>query len=234
MTGDKAPENEGSDGKRTNAFLLANVEMKALRAIARKTPRWIAPDDLTILALIASFAICGAYYLSGESHLWLWLVNAMLIVHWLGDSLDGTLARVRKTERPKYGYYIDHIADAIAVTAIGLGLGLSPYMLLSVGILFVVMYLLLSINVYLESSTLGQFDISYGKLGPTEFRIILFLINVPLALGYNPTMNIFNVVLGPLNAVGVAVITIMLILLLSRIIRNLKLLAEKEPPPSRY
>ena len=101
---------------------------------------------------------------------WLWVASALLVVQWLGDSLDGTLARVRGIQRPKYGYYLDHLVDAISTAAIGIGLGLSPYMLLSVGTLIVVAYLILSINVYLESFALGRFSLGYGYLGPTEIR----------------------------------------------------------------
>jgi archaetidylinositol phosphate synthase len=83
------------------------------------------------------------------------VASGLLIVHWLGDSLDGTLARVRGIERPRYGFYLDHLVDAVSTAAIGIGLGLSPFMLLSVGTIVVVAYLMLSINVYLESYALG-------------------------------------------------------------------------------
>ena len=95
------------------------------------------------------------------------------MLQWLGDSLDGTLARVRRIERPRYGYYLDHLVDAFATVAVGVGLGLSPYMLLSVGLAVALVYLLLSINVYLEAQTLGRFGIGYGRIGPTEARIAL-------------------------------------------------------------
>ena len=102
--------------------------------------------------------------------MWLWAASGLLVVHWLGDSLDGTLARVRKSERPRYGYYLDHLVDAIATALIGIGLGLSPYMLLATGLVIVIAYLVLSINTYLETNTLGVFSLGYGRLGPTEAR----------------------------------------------------------------
>ena len=105
------------------------------------------------------------------------------MVQWFGDSLDGTLARVRGIERPTYGYYLDHLVDAIATAAIGIGLGLSPLMLLSIGTLIVVAYLILSINVYLESFAFGRFSIGYGYIGPTEIRLILIALNTVVALG---------------------------------------------------
>ena len=132
---------------------------------------------MTALGVIAAFGVCGAYQLSNESDNWLWAASALLVLQWLGDSLDGTLARVRGIERPRYGYYLDHLVDAIATAAIGIGLGLSPYMLLSVGTLIVVAYLILSINVYLESQAFGRFSIGYGRVGPTEIRLVLIALN---------------------------------------------------------
>ena len=92
-------------------------------------------------------------------------------MHWLGDSLDGTLARVRRAERPRYGYYLDHLADAVATALVGLGLGLSAHMHLAAGLVLVIAYLALSINSYLETQALGRFSLGYGRLGPTEARL---------------------------------------------------------------
>jgi phosphatidylglycerophosphate synthase len=158
------------EASREPNFLLARPERRLLRWIAARLPRWILPDDLTALGVISAFAIFAAYQLSNQSLDWLWAASALLVVHWLGDSLDGTLARVRGIERPTYGYYLDHLVDAVSTAAIGLGLGLSPFMLLSVGTLVVVAYLILSINVYLESFAFGRFSIGYGLIGPTELR----------------------------------------------------------------
>ena len=131
------------EASREPNFLLAKPERRLLRWIAARLPRWVLPDDLTLLGVAASLGICAAYQLSNDSSAWLWAASALLVVQWFGDSLDGTLARVRRIERPKYGYYVDHLVDAISTAAIGIGLGLSPYMLLSVGTLIVVAYLIL-------------------------------------------------------------------------------------------
>src|SRR3954464_4061487 len=114
-------------------FLLAKPEKRLLRAIASRLPRWIVPDDLTALGVAAAIAICVAYQATNANRAWLWVASALLVVHWFGDSLDGTLARVRKAERPRYGYYLDHLVDAVSTACIGIGLGLSPFMLLSTG-----------------------------------------------------------------------------------------------------
>src|SRR4051794_36445516 len=164
-------------------FLLAKPEKRVLSAIARRLPKWILPDDLTALGVVSAVGICIAYQATNANHAWLWVASALLVVHWLGDSLDGTLARVRGIERPRYGYYLDHLVDAVSTACIGIGLGLSPFMLLSIGALIVVAYLMCSINVYLESQAFGRFSIGYGRLGPTEVRLILIGLNTALAVG---------------------------------------------------
>ena len=133
--------------------------------------------------MLAAVGIAAAYLLSNGDKTWLWAASALLVVHWLGDSLDGTLARVRKTERPRYGYYLDHLVDALATALIGLGLGLSPYMLLAVGLTIVIAYLILSINTYLETHAFGVFALGYGGIGPTEVRLVLIALNTLIALG---------------------------------------------------
>src|SRR3954464_12560718 len=174
---------EVNDAPREKRFLLAGAEARTLAWIARRLPRRVMPDHLTALGVVAAVGIAVAYVLSNESPLWLWAASALLVVHWLGDSLDGTLARVRGTQRPTYGYYLDHLVDAVATALIGLGLGLSPFLLLATGLVLVVAYLVLSINTYLETQAFGVFSLGYGRLGPTEARLGLIALNTALALG---------------------------------------------------
>lgn len=221
------------EAEREPNFLLAKAEKRLLRAIAGRLPRWILPDDLTLLGIAAALAICAAYQLSNESSVWLWVASGLLVVHWLGDSLDGTLARVRGIQRPRYGYYLDHLVDAAATAAIGIGLGLSPYMLLSVGMLLVVAYLVLSINVYLESYALGRFSIGYGLFGPTELRLLLIAINSALALGLELRFDVLGNAVTALDMVGIALAGGMLLLLAGRAWRNLRELAVAEPAARR-
>ena len=140
------------DPERELTFLLAGPERRLLRAIARRLPRAISSDHLTTLGVLAATAAGIAYALSGAHPAWLLAASAALVLNWLGDSLDGTLARVRHAERPRYGYYLDHIVDAYSTAAIGIGLGLSPFFSLGIALGLVVVYLALSINVYLESA----------------------------------------------------------------------------------
>jgi archaetidylinositol phosphate synthase len=200
-----------------------------LEWIARRLPSWVMPDHLTAVGVIAAVGIAAAYLLSNGDKTWLWAASALLVVHWLGDSLDGTLARVRKIERPTYGYYLDHLVDALATALIGLGLGLSPYMLLAVGLVIVIVYLVLSINTYLETYAFGVFRLGYGRLGPTEMRIVLIGVNTLLALGVALGFHVGDLGLTILDLIGLGVAAVMLLSLIGRAARNLHVLAAREP-----
>ena len=214
---------ENADAPRAKQFVLARPEARVLVWIARRLPAWVMPDHLTGLGVLAALGIAAAYVLSNGDGAWLWAASALLVVHWLGDSLDGTLARVRGTERPRYGYYLDHLVDAFATAAIGIGLGLSPYMLLAVGLVLVVAYLILSINTYLETHAFGVFTLGYGRLGPTEARLMLIGVNTLLVLG----LADFGVSL--LDMAGLGLAAVMIAALVGRAARNLKRLSQLEP-----
>ncbi|HEX6307562.1 MAG TPA: CDP-alcohol phosphatidyltransferase family protein [Longimicrobiales bacterium] len=215
---------------RTSEFVLKRFERWALPRLAARLPAWVVPDHLTVLGLLASTTIGLAYALSNRHEAWLWLANAALVVNWFGDSLDGTLARYRRIERPRYGYYLDHLTDAYSTLAIGLGLGFSPYMLLAVGLAIVIAYLLLSINVYLETHVFEEFRFSYGNLGPTEVRVLLIALNIT-ALSIGPlTFRAIGVTATVFDVFGLAVALGMIGLLLGRAIGNLRSLARLEPP----
>jgi archaetidylinositol phosphate synthase len=214
-------ETSHTDAPRNKKFLLAVPEARVLDWIARRLPRAVKPDHLTALGVLASIGIAVAYVLSNGDEVWLCAASGLLVVHWLADSLDGTLARVRKAERPRYGYYLDHLVDAFATAAIGIGLGLSPHMLLAVGLAIVIAYLILSINTYLETQAFGTFTLGYGRLGPTEARLLLVGVNTLLALGLIGD--------GVLDVLGIALAAAMILALLGRAGRNLKRLAELEP-----
>jgi archaetidylinositol phosphate synthase len=179
------------------------------------------------------FGVCAVYQLSNQGRGWLWVASALLVVQWIGDSLDGTLARVRQIQRPKYGYYLDHLVDAVSTAAIGIGLGLSPYMLLSIGTLVVVAYLILSINVYLESFTFKEFRLGYGYLGPTEIRLILIALNTALALDLGLDFRIVDLDLTVFDVIGLAIAGVMIVLLVGRAFSNLRRLAREEPAAPR-
>lgn len=220
-----------ADPRREMTFLLAGPERRLLRWIAARLPDWVTSDQLTALGVLAATVTAVSYALSGLHRGWLWGASAALVVNWLGDSLDGTLARVRHTERPRYGYYLDHAVDAYATAAIGIGLGLSPFVSLGVALGLVIVYLWLSINVYLESTVFGAFRLAYGRLGPTEVRLILIAANSGLALhGHIPWLT--GVPIRPLaDGVCVTLALAMVALLVKRFARNLRHLAQLEPVP---
>ena len=215
--------------EREESFLLAVPEKRFLRWTAAKLPRWILPDDMTALGVVAALAIAVAYQLSNDGSGWLWVASALLVVQWVGDSLDGTLARVRGIERPTYGYYLDHLVDAVATAVIGLGLGLSPFMLLATGLAIVIAYLVLSINTYLETQAFGVFSLGYGRLGPTEARLGLIALNTAIALGVGVQTTVAGLGVTVLDAIGLGAVALMLGGLLWRAARNLRVLAEREP-----
>jgi archaetidylinositol phosphate synthase len=220
------------DAPRDKQFLLARPEGRILEWIARRLPARVMPDHMTALGVLAAIGIATAYLLSNGDKAWLWAASALLVVHWLGDSLDGTLARVRKIERPKYGYYLDHLVDAVATALIGLGLGLSPWMLLSVGLVIVIAYLVLSINTYLETHVFGVFTLGYGRLGPTEARLGLIALNTLIALGVGLGFEVGGLGLTVLDLIGIGIAGVMAASLAGRAARNLRRLAELEPAGS--
>ena len=216
--------------KRELTFLLAEPERRVLRWIAARLPRAWMPDHLTAIGVLGALTTAVGYWLSAGHPVWLWLASGGLVLNWFGDSLDGTLARVRQIERPKYGYYIDHMVDAFNTAVIGAGIGLSPYVSLPLAMLLVIIYLGLSINIYLESSVFGVFEISYGIFGPTEARLLLILANVGLFAGAQWADLTGPAVARIANWVFLVVSAAMFISLAARFRINLVRLSRLEPP----
>jgi len=216
-------------GTRELTFLLAVPERRALEAIARRLPPWVTSDHLTVLGVAGALGTGAAYALSSGSVLWLLAACVALAVNWFGDSLDGTVARVRKAERPNYGYYLDHIVDAFSTAAVGLGIGLSPYMSLEIALGLVVLYLAMAINVYLETAVFGVFRLGYGPFGPTESRVILVAGNLAVVAGTVAGLDLAGALSLAMNGVGMLLAVGMAVVLLIRFIKNLRALARLEP-----
>ena len=166
--------------QRVNEPLTASIERPALQWLAKTSPKWITPDVLTTLGVVGSVMCFVGYWLSNQSVWWLWFVNLGFIVNWYGDSLDGTLARYRRIERPKFGFYIDHTVDAVSEFLVIIGIGMSPYMRLDISAFALIGYLLMSVHVYVRTAVEGVFKISYGIFGPTELRLIIMTVNVAI------------------------------------------------------
>ena len=175
---------------RVNDILLAPLEKPALKWLSKRMPTWITPDILTAIGVIGAIMILLGYWQSQRVAEWLWLANLGFIVNWFGDSLDGTLARYRQIERPKYGFFVDHTVDSFNEVLIVLGLGLSPYVSFNIACLGLIGYLLMSILVYIRTYVNGVFQISYGKFGPTEVRIVLISLNTAMFFLGNPQIDL--------------------------------------------
>ena len=230
------PADGSAEHVRKAEFFLARLEKRALAWLVARLPAGMMPDHLTLIGILGSTLVGAGYLLSNRNEDWLLLACAGLVINWFGDSLDGTLARFRRIERPRYGFYVDHLTDAYSTIAIGFGLGLSPYMTIAIGLAIVVAYLILSINVYLETHVFGQFTFSYGAFGPTEVRIILIALNLT-ALTIGPLA--FEVPYAPavqatvFDVAGAAIVAGMFVLLAQRVVGNLRTLGAAEPPGRR-
>jgi archaetidylinositol phosphate synthase len=168
------------DARRVHGALSAGLEKRALVWIAERAPAWIGSDALTLIGFFGQIAAGVSYAMARYHRYWLVIGIGFLALNWLGDSLDGTLARVRRQPRPRYGFYVDHMIDSIGAVAMMGGLALSGYMhpYLAIGLL--VAFLLLSIQSYLATYTLGEFHLSFWAFGPTELRILLIVGNLAL------------------------------------------------------
>jgi phosphatidylglycerophosphate synthase len=173
-----------------NQALTARIEKRVLQWMAERAPKWLSSDQLTLLGLIAQIGAGVCYALSRLDRRALLLVILCLVLNWLGDSLDGTLARVRKQQRPRYGFYVDHMVDVFGSIALMCGLGYSGFLHWQTAVAMLVAFLLLSCESYLATYTLDWFQLSQGIFGPTEIRILLIIGN--LALLHSPYSTLFG------------------------------------------
>ena len=203
------------NASRIQQSLSANIEKRVLVWMAERTPVWIGSDHLTILGFAAQMMAGASYALARWSRFWLIAVIAFLALNWLGDSLDGTLARVRQRQRPRYGFYVDHMVDSFGALALMSGLAISGYMHPYIAMGLLTAFLLLSIQSYLATYTLGEFRLSFLCFGPTEMRMLLAIGN--LVLLFHPMVfggryRLFDV--G--GTIAIAVMTFILLLAATR------------------
>jgi archaetidylinositol phosphate synthase len=175
---------------RVNQALTASLEKRVLQWMAQRAPSWLSSDQLTVIGLVAQIGAGIFYALSRYNRYALLLVICCVILNWFGDSMDGTLARVRCQQRPRYGFYVDHMMDIFGSVALMCGLGLSGFVHWQTAIAMLIAFLLLSSESYLATYTLSRFQLSQGIFGPTEIRILLIIGN--LALLHSPYSTIFG------------------------------------------
>ncbi len=210
---------------RIQTSLLSSAEKKVLVIIARKLPRWVTSDFLTAVGVFGSAVMALGYYLSNYNVAWLWLSSFGLAINWFGDSLDGTVARVRNTQRPIYGYYLDHTVDVLNEAMMFIGAGLSPFLDMRAAVLAYIIYLALTLNVYINVHLRGEFNLSYMGLGPTEFRVVLIIINTVLFfIGPSITGHV------SLVWISFAIPVILLFLYLVTIFKDIRHFAKIDPP----
>jgi len=169
-----------TQARRINQALTASLERRALEWTAERTPRWVTSDGLTLLGLASQIGAGVGYALSRFNSYGLLGVILCLIFNWFGDSMDGTLARVRQQQRPRYGFYVDHMVDVFGAVAMMGGLALSGFVHWEVAAAMLVAFLLLACESYLATYTLSCFQMSQGLFGPTEIRLLLIVGNLAL------------------------------------------------------
>ena len=226
--------------ERIQTSILNGVEKKSLVWLAERQPKWVVSDTLTAIGTLGAVMIGAGYILSGVNINFLWLSCLGFVVNWYGDSLDGTLARVRKTQRPIYGYYLDHTVDCINEAFMFIGLGLSYLMRLDLALMIFVVYLCLTVNVSVNAHLKSEFRLTYAKLGPTEFRVIaiiltsLFIFIKPLR-EFSTAVRIFgkDIDLMALDVAGLVILVLLVIIYLVTIISDAKGYAKMDPMPKR-
>ncbi len=219
------------DAERQQTSVLAPLERAALRGLASRMPARINSDHLSLLGFVAMFLAGVFYAASGRNPMMLHAVNVCIFLNWFGDSLDGTLARYRNCQRPRYGFYVDHIIDTFGTTFVIVGLALSGYISERVAAGCLVVFLMLAINSYLATYTLGVFKISHGKLGPTEIRLVLIIGN--LVLINSPVTKILGQRFLLYDVGGMVSIIGMAAMLVFSSIKNTHTLYKLEPMPQR-
>ena len=222
---------EFQDATRSLTSVLAPLEKRTLIWLATRMPRWINSDHLTGLALVAMFLAGLSYWLASVTPVGLLLVVACLAVNWFGDSLDGTLARVRNQQRPRYGFYVDHVVDIFGALFLLGGLGLSGHMSPLVALGLLVAYLMLCVETFLATHTLGTFTMSYFKVGPTELRILLAVGNLTLLV--HPMAEVFGRQYRLFDVGGVVAMGGLLFTLVFATATNTQALYLAEPIPGR-
>ena len=232
MVGNKA------DAVRIQTSFLNAAEKKILVWLAVRQPKWMTSDILTLIGTVGSLIAAAGYVLSARNISFLWLSSLGFVINWYGDSLDGTLARVRNRQRPVYGYYIHHTVDCISEILIFTGIGLSGLMHFGLAMLILALYLMLTINVSINAHLKKEFKLTYAKMGPTEFRLIAILVNTLFATvkplsEFSRTYELFgrDIVFKTFDYAGVAVLVILSVIYLVTIFKDAAEYARRDPMP---
>ena len=216
---------------RIQTSLLNAMEKKALIWMAERQPLWMTSDTLTYIGLLGAVIWGLGFALAHIDKNYLWISSLGLVINWYGDSLDGTLARVRHTQRPVYGFFIDHTLDAVTICIMCIGAGISPMFRLDVAMLVLAGYLVLSIYTYISTIIKDEFRLTYGSFGPTEFRLVVILINTVFM--YTPLSSISYTIagqtLGIFDIIGLLIALFLFGAWLSQFLIDRRILSERDP-----
>lgn len=222
---------------RIQTSILNPLEKKVLVWLAERMPKWVTSDMLTCVGFFGSIIMATGYALANNDLRWLWLSCFGLLVNWFGDSLDGSLARVRNTQRKTYGFFIDHNVDVINETIMFIGVGCSPLVNMSFAMLALVAYFMLSIYVYIDCHLKGEMRLTYGGLGPTEFRLMLIIVNIcfmyiPWLSEWKKPVTLFHndFMIGLFDYIAVAAALLIFVFYLVSFFRDIKYFAKIDPP----
>lgn len=221
---------------RIQTSILNKYEKKALVWMAERMPSWVNSDMLTFVGFLGACVMATGYALSNVNLMWLWLSNLGLFINWFGDSMDGSLARVRGTQRKTYGFFIDHNVDVINETIMFIGVGASPLVNMSFAILALVAYFMLSVYVYIDCHLKGEMRLTYGGLGPTEFRLLLVIVNtlfmyIPWFSEWKRPVTLFHndFMVGIFDYITVAAALLLIFFYLISFFRDIKYFAKIDP-----
>ena len=222
--------------KRIQTSVLNDLEKRVLIWLAQRQPRWVTSDMLTALGVAGAVVVALGYILSNYHIGWLWLASLGFVINWYGDSLDGTLARVRGTQRPIYGFFLDHNIDGITIAIMCIGAGLSGMLNLYIAMVVLALYLMLSISVYINAHLKGEFKLTYAGMGPTEFRLIMIVVNTLFATiaplrNWVVCFDVFGmpIALGAFDIAGLIIAVVLVAIYLNNFYNDARGYAELDP-----
>lgn len=219
------------EAKRVHTSVLAAAEKRCLIWMAERLPRAVNSDHLTFLAAIAMAGAGLCYGIGPESPLVMLTAIVLLAVNWFGDSLDGTVARVRHHERPRYGFYVDHVLDALGIMFLLIGFSVGGFMTPIVAAGFLLAYYLLMVEIALATHAVGTFRISFWKFGPTELRILLAVGTLQLLR--SPAVTVFGERWLLFDVGGIVATAVLVLTFVVSAVRNGRLLYRLEPLPTK-
>jgi phosphatidylglycerophosphate synthase len=231
---------EKKQATRIQTSILNPYEKKVLVYLAERMPAWVNSDMLTFVGFVGALIMATGYSLSNLNLHWLWLSCFGLLVNWFGDSLDGSLARVRNTQRKTYGFFIDHNVDVINETIMFISVGVSPLVNMSFAMFALIAYLMLSVYVYIDCHLKGEMRLTYGGLGPTEFRLLLIITNIcfiyiPWLSEWKKPMTLFHndFMIGIFDYIAVAAALLIIFFYLKGFFKDVKYFAKVDPPKNQ-